>query len=50
MAMEVDTLIAVAIMMAVFSAVAAVGTSLVLGAGFERLRCGFEVISKQYIS
>ena len=47
MAMEVDTLIAVAIMMAVFSAVAAVGTSLVLGAGFERLRCGFEVISKQ---
>jgi chromosome segregation ATPase len=34
-------------MMAVFSAVAAVGTSLVLGAGFERLRNGFEVVRKQ---
>ena len=33
--------------MAVFSAVAAVGTSIVLGAGFERLRTGFEVIRKQ---
>jgi septal ring factor EnvC (AmiA/AmiB activator) len=34
-------------MMAVFSAVAAVGTSIVLGAGFERLRCGFEIVRKQ---
>lgn len=45
--MDVETIVAISIMMAVFSAVAAVGTSLVLGAGFERLRCGFEVISKQ---
>lgn len=47
MTMEVETLIAVSLMMAVFSAVAAVGTSIVLGAGFERLRSGFEVIRKQ---
>ncbi len=47
MTLQVDTLIAVSLMMAVFSAVAAVGTSLVLGAGFERLRAGFEIISKQ---
>jgi archaellum component FlaC len=47
MAMEVETIVAVSLMMAVFSAVAAVGTSIVLGAGFERLRTGFEVISKQ---
>lgn len=47
MSLEVETVVAVAVMMAVFSAVAAIGTSLVLGAGFERLRCGFEVIRKQ---
>jgi archaellum component FlaC len=47
MTLEVETIVAVSIMMAVFSAVAAVGTSLVLGAGFERLRNGFEVIRKQ---
>lgn len=47
MSIEVETVVAVSVMMAVFSAVAAVGTSLVLGAGFERLRSGFEVISKQ---
>ncbi len=47
MTLEVETLLAVTIMMAVFSAVAAVGTSIVLGAGFERLRSGFEVIRKQ---
>ena len=45
--MEVETVVAMALMMAVFSAVAAIGTSIVLGAGFERLRAGFEVISKQ---
>ena len=38
---------AVSVMMAVFSAVAAVGTSIVLGAGYERLRNGFEIIRKQ---
>lgn len=47
MTLEVETLLAVTLMMAVFSAVAAVGTSIVLGAGFERLRTGFEVIRKQ---
>lgn len=47
MSVEVETIVAVSVMMAVFSAVAAIGTSIVLGAGFERLRCGFEVIRKQ---
>ncbi len=47
MTLDVETVVAVSLMMAVFSAVAAVGTSLVLGAGFERLRCGFEVVRKQ---
>lgn len=47
MVMEVETVVAVSLMMAVFSAVAAIGTSIVLGAGFERLRAGFDVISKQ---
>ncbi|MFP4313678.1 MAG: hypothetical protein ACLFR0_05055 [Alphaproteobacteria bacterium] len=47
MTLEVETIVAVSLMMAVFSAVAAVGTSIVLGAGFERLRSGFEVIRKQ---
>ncbi len=47
MSLEVETIVAVSMMMAVFAAVAAVGTSIVLGAGFERLRSGFEVIRKQ---
>src|SRR5690606_24588378 len=47
MALEVETVVAVSLMMAVFSAVAAVGTSIVLGAGFERLRSAFEIVSKQ---
>lgn len=47
MSLEVETIVAISVMMAVFSAVAAVGTSIVLGAGFERLRSGFEVIRKQ---
>lgn len=47
MTLDVETVVAVSLMMAVFSAVAAVGTSLVLGAGFERLRAGFEVVRKQ---
>jgi septal ring factor EnvC (AmiA/AmiB activator) len=45
--MEVETVVAVSLMMAVFSAVAAVGSSIVLGAGFERLRAGFEIVRKQ---
>lgn len=47
MTLEVETVVAVSLMMAVFSAIAAVGTSIVLGAGFERLRSGFEVVRKQ---
>ncbi len=47
MMLEVETVVAVSLMMAVFSAVAAVGSSIVLGVGFERLRGGFEVIRKQ---
>ncbi|MCB1650922.1 MAG: hypothetical protein KDI46_02600 [Alphaproteobacteria bacterium] len=47
MTLEMETIVAVSLMMAVFSAVAAVGTSIVLGAGFERLRMGFEVVRKQ---
>jgi hypothetical protein len=39
--------IVISLMFAVFAAVAAVGTSIVLGAGFERLRAGFEIIRKQ---
>lgn len=47
MTLEVETIVAVSLMMAVFSAVAAVGTSIVLGAGFERLRAGFDVVRRQ---
>ncbi len=47
MTLEVETVVAVSLLMAVFSAVAAVGTSIVLGVGFERLRSGFEVVRKQ---
>lgn len=47
MTLEVETVMAVCLMMAVFSAVAAVGTSIVLGAGFERLRAGFDIVRKQ---
>jgi chromosome segregation ATPase len=47
MTLEVETVVAASLMMAVFSAVAAVGTSIVLGAGFERLRAGFDIVRKQ---
>lgn len=47
MTLSVDTLLVVSLMMAVFAAVSTVGTSLFLGAGFERLRAGFETIKKQ---
>ena len=47
MTLEVETVMAVSLMMAVFSAIAAVGTSIVLGAGFERLRAGFDIVRKQ---
>lgn len=47
MSVDVETIVAISIMMAVFSAVAAIGSSLVLGAGFERLRAGMDVIKKQ---
>lgn len=47
MTLEVETIVVVSLMMAAFSAVAAVGSSIVLGVGFERLRAGFEVVRKQ---
>lgn len=47
MSVSAEMYLVVSLMMAVFAAVAAVGTSVVLGAGFERLRAGFEVIKNQ---
>ena len=47
MTLSAETLLIVSLMMAVFAAVSTVGTSLFLGAGFERLRAGFETIKKQ---
>lgn len=47
MSVSAETYIVIALMFAVFAAFAAVGTSVVLGAGFERLRAGFEVVKSQ---
>lgn len=47
MSVDAETYIVISLMFAVFAAVAAVGTSVVLGAGFERLRAGFETIRRQ---
>ncbi len=47
MSVSAETYIVISLMFAVFAAVAAVGTSVVLGAGFERLRAGFELIKGQ---
>jgi hypothetical protein len=47
MSVSADTYIVIALMFAVFAAVAAVGTSVVLGAGFERLRAGFDLVKRQ---
>ena len=47
MTLEVETVVAVSLMMAVFAAVSVVGSSLFLGVGFERLRNGFEGVKKQ---
>jgi hypothetical protein len=47
MSVSAETYIVISLMFAVFAAVAAIGTSVVLGAGFERLRAGFEIIKNQ---
>lgn len=47
MTVSAETYIVISLMFAVFAAVAAVGTSVVLGAGFERLRAGFELVKRQ---
>ena len=47
MSISAETYIVISLMFAVFAAVAAVGTSVVLGAGFERLRAGFELVKRQ---
>jgi len=47
MTLSVETIIVVSLLMAVFAAVSTIGSSLYLGAGYERLRAGFETIKKQ---
>ncbi len=47
MSVSADMYIVISLMFAVFAAVAAVGSSMVLGIGFERLRAGFEIVKKQ---
>ena len=47
MELNVETCLVVALAFAVFAAVSAIGSSLVLGIGFERLRAGFDVVKKQ---
>ena len=47
MSVSADLYIVISLMFAVFAAVAAVGTSIILGVGYERLRAGFDVIRKQ---
>jgi hypothetical protein len=47
MTITVETYLVVALAFAVFAAVTALGSSLVLGIGFERLRAGFEIIKSQ---
>ncbi|MBI1216308.1 MAG: hypothetical protein GC185_10905 [Alphaproteobacteria bacterium] len=47
MTLNAETVMAASVVLSVFAAVAALGTSLVLGVGFERLRAGFETIAKQ---
>ena len=47
MTLTVDTILIVSLMMAVFAAVSTIGSSLFLGAGYERLRAGFETLKKQ---
>ena len=47
MTLNAETVMAASVVLSVFAAVAALGTSVVLGVGFERLRAGFETIAKQ---
>jgi sugar (pentulose or hexulose) kinase len=47
MVLSVETAMTVALFFAIFAAVASIGSSLVLGVGFERLRNGFEILKKQ---
>jgi hypothetical protein len=47
MTITLETYLLVSLAFAVFAAVVAVGSSLVLGASFERLKISFEVIQKQ---
>lgn len=47
MPVSVEMYIVISLMFAVFAAVSAIGTSIVLGVGFERLRAGFDIVKKQ---
>lgn len=47
MTLSVETLLVVTLALAVFSAITALGGSLVFGIGYERLSSGFEIVRKQ---
>lgn len=47
MMITIETCLVVSLAFAVFAAVTALGSSLVLGASFERLRAGFEILKGQ---
>ncbi len=47
MTISTETLLVVSLMMAVFAAVATVGSSVFLGAGYERLRASMQAIRRQ---
>lgn len=47
MSVSAETYIVISLMFAVFAAFAAVGTSVVLGAGFERIRAGLDQVRRQ---
>jgi len=47
MSISAEMFIVISLMLAVFAAVAVVGSSIVLGVGFERLRAGFDIVKKQ---
>lgn len=47
MSLSAEMFIVVSLLLAVFAAISAVGTSIVLGVGYERLRAGFDTVKKQ---
>ena len=47
MEISIETAISIALFFAVFAGATSIGSSIVLGAGIERLRNGFEILKKQ---